>query len=48
MMEMPQQEQWKFVSVVYGVWCVMTTGISMMQLLPVEDLDYQVHVSELT
>ena len=29
-MEMPQQEEWKFVSVVSGVWCVITTGISEM------------------
>ena len=48
LMEMPQQEEWKFVSVVYGVWSVMTTGISMMLKSPAENLDYQVHVSNST
>ena len=45
-MEMPQQEEWKFVSVVSGVWCVMITGISMMLKSPAENLDYQVHVGK--
>ena len=40
LMEMPQQEEWKFVSVVYGVWCVMIHGISMMLKSPAENLDY--------
>ena len=34
LMELPQQEEWKFVSVVSGVWYVITTGISEMPELP--------------
>jgi hypothetical protein len=41
---MPQQEEWKFASVVYGVWFVMIYGIFTMLKLPAENLDYQVHI----
>ena len=37
LMVLPQQEEWKFVSVVSGVWCVITTGISEMPELPAEN-----------
>ena len=46
LMEMPQQEEWKFVSVVSGVWCVITTGISEMPELLAENLDYHSNVSD--
>ena len=45
LMEMPQQEEWKFVSVVSGVWCVITTGMSEMPGLLAETLDYHSNVS---
>ena len=45
LMEMPQQEEWKFVSVVSGVWCVITTGISEMPELLAKKLDYHSNVS---
>ena len=44
-MEMPQQEEWKFVSVVSGVWCVITTGISEMPVLLAETLACHSNVS---
>ena len=44
-MEMPQQEELKFVSVASGVWCVITTGISEMPKLPAEILDCHLNVS---
>ena len=46
LMEIPQQEEWKFVSVVSGVWCVITTGISEMPELFAENLDYHSNVSD--
>ena len=45
LMEIPQQEELRFASVVYGVECVMTHGIFTMLELPAENLDYQVDVS---
>ena len=45
LMEMPQQEEWKFVSVVSGVWCVITTGITEMPELLAENVDYHSNVS---
>ena len=47
LMEMPQQEEWKFVSVVSGVWCVITTGISEMPELLAKNLDYHSIVSNI-
>ena len=47
LMEMPQQEEWKFVSVVSGVWCVITTGISEMPELLAKNLDYHSNVSNM-
>jgi hypothetical protein len=41
LMEMPQQEELKFASVVCGVLCVMTYGIAMMQESFAGNLDYQ-------
>ena len=41
---MPQLEEWKYVSVVYGEQCVMIHGIFTMPGLLAENLDYQVHV----
>jgi hypothetical protein len=41
--EMPQKEEWKFVSVVYGELCVIPTGISTMLKLFAVTLDCQVH-----
>ena len=46
LMEMPQQEEWKFVSVVSGVWCVITTGISEMPELLAKNLDFHSIVSD--
>ena len=46
LMEMPQQEEWKFVSVVSGVWCVITTGILEMPELLAETLDSHSNVSD--
>ena len=48
LMEMPQQEEWKFVSVVSGVWCVITTGISEMPELLAKNLDFHSNVSNNT
>ena len=42
-----QQEEWKFVSVVYGEECVIPTGILVMPELLVEILDYHLNVSYL-
>ena len=44
---MPQQEEWKFVSVVSGVWCVITTGISETPELLAKNLDYHSNVSSI-
>ena len=43
-MEMPQQEELKFASVVCGVLYVMTYGIAMMQESFAGNLDYQQNV----
>ena len=45
LMEMPQQEEWKFVSVVSGVWYVIATGILEMPELLAKTLDYHSNVS---
>ena len=45
-MEMQQQEEWKFVSVVCGVMYVITTGMSMMLGSLAGDLDYQQNVRD--
>ena len=44
-MGMPHQGEWKFVSVEYGVMCVIPTGIAMMLESFVDNLDIQQSVS---
>ena len=39
LMELTLQEEWKFVSVVYGEQCVMILGVMMMLELSAENLD---------
>ena len=39
LMELPLQEEWKFVLVVYGEQCVMIIGMMMMLELSAENLD---------
>ena len=46
LMEMPQQEEWKFVLAVCGVMYVMTTGMSMMLGSFAGNLDYQQNVRD--
>ena len=44
-MELPFQEEWKFVSVVYGEQCVMIFGVIMMLELSAGILDLWMNVS---
>ena len=44
LMEMPQQEEWIFVPVVYGHMYATNHGIPMMLELPAENWAYQVPV----
>ena len=39
LMEVTLQEEWKFVSIVYGEQCVTTLGVMMMLELSAENLD---------
>ena len=45
LMELPLQEEWKFVSVVYGELCVMIFGIIVMLELSAGGWDSWVNVS---
>ena len=45
LMELPLQEEWKYVSVVSGEQCVTTFGIIMMLELSVGNLDLWMNVS---
>ena len=45
LMEMPQQEEWKFVSVVYGEQCVTILGIVGMLELSASNSDLWMNVS---
>ena len=44
LMELPLQEEWKFVSVVYGEQCATTFGVMMMLELSAENLDLWMNV----
>ena len=45
LMELPPQEEWKFVSVVYGEQYVMIFGMMMMLELSADNLDLLIDVS---
>ena len=44
LMELTFQEEWKFVSMVYGEQCVMILGVMMMLELSAENLDMWMNV----
>ena len=44
LMELTLQEEWKFVSMVYGEQCVMIFGVMMMLELSAENLDLWMNV----
>ena len=45
LVEISHQEEWRYVSMEYGVQCVMMDGVQVMLEWCVDNLDYQLLVS---